>query len=75
MEIPETVIRDLLKGKGQVQFKFLALNILLARIKMEVRKDPNLLNIKEYTREFTELLQKHERLPDVKHDIALILGK
>ena len=75
MNIPEDVVRDLIQGKIHCQFKFLALNILLARIKMDARKDPGLTKIKQYTQEFSDLLQKHERVPDAKSDLALIMGK
>lgn len=71
--IPEKVLADLVSGKTDAEFEFLALNILLARLRQKARVKPGSETIQEGVNELQGLLAKFGNLPSAKSDIARIM--
>ncbi len=74
MTIPDQALKSILTGKANPQFNFLALKILLTRLKMSIKKDPQLSGYYTYKREIVDLLAKNQNLPSVQKDVQIIKG-
>lgn len=72
-KIPDSKWNDLVLGKSNYEFKFLATKILLSRLQRQATNDP--ANLQKYSRELRELFSKNINLPSVQSDLKLIAGK
>ncbi len=71
--IPEKLLVDLISGKIDEEFEFLALNILLARLRQEARTRPDPATIQKGVKELQSLFAKFGNLPCTKSDIDRIM--
>lgn len=71
--IPEKVLADLVSGKIDGEFEFLALNILLARLRQKVRTKPDTETIQDGVKELQGLFARFGSLPCTKSDVERIM--
>lgn len=64
------VWRELVLGEIQVKLNFLAGNILLSRLKMNLRKNQSEEEITKAARDIFELYNKSKDFPSAKKDLA-----
>ncbi len=69
------VWRKLVLGEIQVKLNFLAGNILLSRLKMNLKKGTSEEDITKATKDIFELYFKNKDFPSVKKDIGVLLEK
>jgi hypothetical protein len=77
MSIPlstDKVWKDILQRKVKFEFEFLALNIMLGRLFMEIERDPSPGTLQRCASEIHNLLHKNAHLPSARRDIQKILG-
>ena len=77
MNIPEArdpVWADVMSGKKEIAFSFLAIKILLSRLKSSVQLDSSSDNIEKCAGELRQLLIKNSHLPKVQSDIEKIVN-
>ena len=77
MDIPtlsNPIWKDIVKNKVNFNFEFLAVKILLARLKLTVKYDPSPETIENCAAELRNLFVKTGRLPSVKKDLKKIFG-
>ncbi len=74
MVISDQALKKILTGQSNPQFNFLALKILLTRLKMNIKKDPQLSGYHTYKQEIVDLLAKNQNLPSVQRDVQTIMG-
>lgn len=70
MKVPSEdnpVWKDLLTGKRECDFSFLAANIFLFRARMELRTEPDALP--RLIEEMHDLFARNETLPSVQNDL------
>lgn len=72
LQISNNVWRDLLSGKVECNFDFLALKILLTRLRMKIAKDASQATLDECIKEFKDYLEKMNHMPVVQKDIEKI---
>jgi hypothetical protein len=65
------VWRDLVLGDLQVKLNFLAGNILLSRLKMNLKKNTSEEEVKKAAQDIFELYFKSKDFPSVKKDLAI----
>lgn len=68
-EIWERILCD----KLMINFEFLAIKILLARLKLTIKLNPETNLINECISEFRNLIVKTRRLPSVQRDLKKII--
>ncbi len=76
MNIPlstDKVWKDILQRKVKYEFEFLALNIMLGRLFLEIERDPSPATLQKCADEMHNLLDKNAHLPSTKRDIQKIL--
>ena len=73
VNIPNQTLSLLLTGNLTCEFNFLALKILLTRLQMKIRKDPQPYTIAACVTELQEFLHKMRQLPAAQKDIEKIL--
>lgn len=77
MNVPlatDRVWKDILQHKVKHEFEFLALNIMLGRLSLEVERDPSHATLQKCANEIHNLLEKNAHLPSAKRDIQKIMG-
>ncbi|RMH65636.1 MAG: hypothetical protein D6677_01960 [Calditrichaeota bacterium] len=74
MQISDQALKNILVGKSNPQFNFLALKILITRLKMTAAKDPQLSGFSTYKKEVVQLLQSNMSLPSVQKDVKIMMG-
>lgn len=70
--IPKETWNDLLVGKVTCEFEFLALKILLTRLKMRIIKDSSPAVLQQCLIELNDFLNKNGSLPVVQKDLDKI---
>jgi hypothetical protein len=65
---------DILQHKIKFDFDFLALNIMLGRLFLEVERDPSPATLQKCASQMHDLLAKNAHLPSAKRDLQKILG-
>ncbi len=74
MQINDHALKSILTGKSNPQFNFLALKILITRLKISASQDPQLANFINYKKEVVQLLQSNANLPSVQKDVKIMMG-
>lgn len=77
MNVPpgtDKVWKDILQRKVKYNFEFLALNIMLGRLFLEMERDPSPATLQKCANEIHNLLDKNAHLPSAKRDLQKILG-
>jgi hypothetical protein len=77
MNVPLSTDRiwaDILQHKIKFEFDFLALNIMLGRLFMEIERDPSAATLQKCSNQLHDLLAKNAHLPSARRDIQKILG-
>lgn len=74
-DINNPVWRNLVTSKTQVNLGFLAANVLLTRLKMELRHSQSDDDIRSASKSIFDLYMQNQQLPTVKKDIAALLGR
>jgi hypothetical protein len=72
-DVPDSTWSNILFGKLEVKFKFLAVQILLSRLKLNLQKDASPTRIESYINEIKSLFAKYENLPPVQEDLRKIM--
>jgi hypothetical protein len=75
MNVPlstDKVWKDILLNRVKYEFEFLALNILLGRLFLELERDPSPATLEKCASEVHNLLAKNAHLPSAKRDIQKI---
>lgn len=68
--------RKLITGEGEnINFDFFPTKLLLARIKLQVKRDPSNQTIEKGIIEFRELFVKNQHIPKAKKDLDKIFKK
>ena len=70
--VPEKVLNDLVLGNINVEFDFLALKIMLARLRQRVKMEPGLTTIQGCVTELQDFFVKFGHLPKTQHDLEKI---
>jgi len=76
MNIPEardSIWFDVITGKKEIAFSFLAIKILLSSLRISVKNDSSPGNVERCSNEFRQMLIKNQQLPKVISDIEQIL--
>ncbi len=73
-DIYNPVWRDLVLGELQVKLEFLAGNILLSRLKINLQKNASEEEVKKAAKEIFELYYKCKDFPSVKKDKAMLFA-
>ena len=71
--VPVKVWTDLLTGKINGEFEFLAFKILLARLRLTVSRESDSIVTQKGVKELKELFIKFGHLPAAQRDLAKIL--
>ena len=77
MNVPSStdkVWKDILQKRVKYEFEFLALNIMLGRLLLELERDPSPATLEKCANDVHNLLAKNAHLPSAKRDIQKILG-
>jgi len=74
-KIPNETWDDLLNGRMSCQFEFLALQILLARLRMRIMRNPHPVTTYESINEIKDFLRRMDYLPVVHKDLEKIYLK
>lgn len=67
--------RALILGVDSVHFEFFPLKLLLARLKLQVKRDPNPQTIDKSVIELRELFVKNQHIPKAKKDLEKIFKR
>lgn len=71
----DQIWKDILQHKVKYDFEFLALNIMLGRLFLEIERDSSPATLQKCASEMHNLLDKNAHLPSAKRDIQKILGQ
>ena len=74
-KIPVHIWGDVISGKIECEFEFLALKILLMRLKLAVKNDPSPSSLKKSVDELKNLFIKTQKIPVSKNDLQKIFAK
>jgi len=77
MNVPlgtDKVWGDILQRRVKYDFEFLALNIMLGRLFLEIERDPSPVTLQKCANDMHNLLIRNAHLPSAKRDIQKILG-
>lgn len=77
MNVPDStsgVWGDLILGNSTPDLEFLALKILLARLRLEVKMHPGVDQLQKCSEEIRSLLVKNMHIPKVQKDLKSIIG-
>ena len=71
--IQEKVLIDILLGNINIDFDFLALKTLLARLQQRIKKNPGSATIKDSVIELQDFFAKFGHLPKTQEEIGKIM--
>ena len=70
----EPVWQDLISGKKNIEFEFLAAKILLGTLTRNFRKNPQPEKLEQCALELRELFLQNTDLPSARNDLKKVLG-
>ncbi len=76
MKVPDRsdkIWENIIMGKVTIDFEFLAINILLTRMKSAIKLDPSPVMIKNSSNELHDMFEKNVNLPKVQNDLKKII--
>jgi hypothetical protein len=65
----------LILGVEQINFEFFPVKLLLARLKLQVKRDPKPETIEKSVKELRELFIKNQHIPKAKKDLDKVFKK
>lgn len=65
----------LILGLEHVKFEFFPVKLLLARLQLQVKRDPSAENVTKCASELRELFVKNQHIPKAKRDLDKIFKK
>ena len=75
MQIPTKIWTDVITGKIDCEYEFLALKILISRINFAVKQDASPEAIQKYADELRDLFINSSNIPNSQMDLQKILDK
>lgn len=70
--IPEQIWKDILTGKTEKQFDFLAFKILLSRLKLQMQHDSSPQMVSRYIQDMKTFFNQNQLIPKAKRDLEKI---
>ena len=67
--------KDIVSGKERHQFEFLATNLLLGYLALQVKRDSSLDVVHKCAQEFHDIFVRNADLGSVQHDLIKIFGR
>lgn len=67
--------RAIVLGEEYINFDFFPVKLLLARVKLQIKRDPSPQVIEKSIIEFRELFVKNQHIPKAKNDLNKIFKK
>ena len=67
--------KDILTGKKQFNFEFLAARMTIGRLQLTLKNDSSLSNLQQCATELHEVFVKNINLPKVQRDLTQIFGE
>ncbi|HYH02006.1 MAG TPA: hypothetical protein VEC37_02815 [Bacillota bacterium] len=74
-EIDDSIWRDVLLSNKDYNLNFLAVQILLSRLKSKVQTNSSPEKIAEYVNEMKFFFSRYENLPPVQADLKQLIGE
>lgn len=74
-KVPKQIWIDTITGKINCEYDFLALKILLNRLKLNTQHDPSALTMQKSADELKDFLIKSQKIHSAQRDLQKIMSK
>jgi hypothetical protein len=74
-KVPREIWIDTVSGKINCEYEFLALKILLSRLKLDMKRDSSPEAFQKYADDLKSLFIRSQRIPSAQNDLKKIIRK
>jgi len=74
-KIPKQVWIDTITGKIDCEFEFLALKIVLSRLRLNLKHDSSTEAYRKYIDDLKSLFIRSQKIPSAQNDLKKIIGR